>query len=596
MNSQWKHVALVGILGLSLVGCGGSSSKDPITAPVENVVQKQVSALILTAEGNSLTNATIRIEGQSFSTNRDGKANFTVNIPKNAAYIVVKIEKNGFVTQSLRLKADELDSMSARLLAVKSLITVAAIEEAQMIESHQMNASIAIPANAFVRPNGQLATGQVTVEFSPWDIQSQDLNAMPANGVAQNAQNQIVDLISAGMISATFKNAQGEILQLATGKSADLRMDLPVSSIQNQDMQIGTEIPMWHFDEVQGLWIEEGVGHVVQSNQSATGLAVHATVTHFSTWNWDFQYLGASSIFVQCFADNVAAPCYVNANANLSDGSRITRSSYISAQGTRIVNMPSSGEINWSASHPNDTNIAEITSVLPNNVRIDLRPAKTNNFVRCLKDNAYVDCVVSLNGRDYTVAAEGSMIRTQLDTPQLQWQARSQYSEGATAVYRYSGQASSNTRDDVTIVLDQETKLFDKTPFDLRCQLDGEANLPCQVSLYTWSTINGMLDEGVYGEKHYNLLTNQSMKVYLPVMQLNNDQSNFNIDGQAIAFKDKLQRYGYFDYENLKQQKIHFNFNNTSWCTPWEGPVDLPDIEVPMLLEVESGCWNTRAS
>ena len=579
MNPKWKHIALAGMLGLSLVGCGGSSSKDPVTPPIENVMQKQVSALILAAEGNSLNGAKITIEGQSFSTNREGKANFSVNIPKNSDYVVVKIEKAGFVSQSLRLKADELENISARLLAVKNIITVAAIEKAQIIESNQMNATITIPANAFVGPDGQPATGQVTVEFTPWDIQSQDLNAMPANGVAENAQNQIVDLISAGMISATFKNAQGETLQLATGKTADLRMDLPVSNIAGKDMEVGTEIPMWYFDESKGLWVEEGVGHVVESS---TGLAVHATVSHFSTWNWDYQYAGAATVFVQCFADNVAAPCYATANTTLTGGSKISRTAYIPAQGIRIINMPSAGTIRWLASHPNDDTLAEVTSTIPGSVRIDLVPATTNNFVRCVKDDVAVDCIVELDDREYYVSKEGTHIRTMLTTSTLNWVARSQYVEGTTAVYRDTGIATSDNSGDVVIDLNQQTKLFDKTPFDLRCDFTGESNLSCDVSI-------SISTEGFYGYKNYSLPINQSLTVSLPVP---NPATNINfwIYPSAIVNKGELMRYGEYDYDQIDQQKLHFNFNNTQWCSPWSGGIDMPDIELP-IGDGEGGCW-----
>ena len=98
---------------------------------------------------------------------------------------------------------------------VKQTVSIAKIEEAQVIQSVYQNAQIKIPENAFVLLNGQPATGVVTVAFTPWDITAADLNAMPANGVARDAQGNIVNLISAGMITATFTNAAGQKLQLA---------------------------------------------------------------------------------------------------------------------------------------------------------------------------------------------------------------------------------------------------------------------------------------------------------------------------------------------------------------------------------------------
>ncbi len=219
------------------------------------------------------------------------------------------------------MNVKDLAQITANLLDIKQIVNVDNIELAQVIESVYSQAKITIPENAFVLPNGQPATGAVTVAFTPSDITAADLNAMPANGVARDAQGNIVNLISVGMITATFTNAAGQKLQLAAGKTADIQMDLPIDSINNQKLQVGSSIPMWHFDEAKGLWVEEGVGQVVASLLSATGLAVHATVSHFSTWNWDFKFENAGSVFVQCKSASVAVPCHLTAKVKLKDGS-----------------------------------------------------------------------------------------------------------------------------------------------------------------------------------------------------------------------------------------------------------------------------------
>ena len=99
---------------------------------------------------------------------------------------------------------------------------------------------------------------------------------MPGNGRARDASGNLVDLISAGMMTVDFFDAAGNKLQVATGKTATIQMDLPqgTASIGGTAMVVGAAIPLWHFDEAQGLWIEEGTGSVVVT---ATGLAVQAT-------------------------------------------------------------------------------------------------------------------------------------------------------------------------------------------------------------------------------------------------------------------------------------------------------------------------------
>lgn len=492
MQPTWKQVLLASMLGLSLVGCGGSSSNDPVTPPTQSTIQKQVSALILTATGNTINNAKIKIAGQTFSTDVLGQASFSVNIPQNAQYVVVQIEKAGFVSQALRIKASELANISASLLMVKNLIEVAAIEQAQIIESSELNASISIPANAFVRPNGQLATGKVVVEFTPWDIQSSDLNAMPANGVAQNNQNHIVDLISAGMISATFKNQQGEILQLARGKSADLMMDLLIENIANQEMTVGTEIPMWYFDEAKGLWLEEGTGHVVESVQSSTGLAVHASVSHFSTWNWDLEFENDGSLLVQCMTEGQALPCHAVAEIRLNDGSRVTKYSHIPVSGLEVVNIPTQASIAWKAYGVQNGLIGQAQSSTDTPVIIELQVPTTKNNVSCeLADGTATSCQGLLNNQiPFTIGVPSTqVVSTLVNHQNLQWQAKTPLMWKNNQWVRYRGTQVSDASENVVIKLTELETLADTLGLDFYAECKAYAvgedltGQPCELTV-----------------------------------------------------------------------------------------------------------------
>ena len=512
MQPTWKQALLASIIGLSLIGCGGSSSNDPVTPPTENTIQKQVSALILTATGNTINNAKIKVAGQTFTTDPAGQASFSVNIPQTAQYVVVQIEKAGFVSQSLRIKAAELENISARLLMVKNLIEVVAIEQAQVIESSELNASITIPENAFVRPNGQLATGKVIVEFTPWDIQSTDLTAMPANGVAQNNQNDIVDLISAGMISATFKNEQGETLQLASGKTADLMMDLPIDNIANEEMTVGTEIPMWYFDEAKGLWIEEGVGHVVESAQSSTGLAVHATVSHFSTWNWDLEFENAGTLFVQCMADGQALPCHAMAEIRLNDGSRVTKYSHIPIDGLEIVNIPTQASIAWKAYGVKNGLIGQAHSSTISPIIIQLQMPTTKNNVSCeLADGTATSCQGVLNNQiPFTIGLSSSQVVSTLANNQsLQWQATTPLMWQNNQWVRYRGTQVSDASEDVVIKLTELETLSNTSGLDFYAECKAyytEEDLtgqPCELTVeienidQEWNTLVYQIPFGV---------------------------------------------------------------------------------------------------
>lgn len=562
LKQQVQAVLVTCVLGVPLVGCG-SGSGDTASAN-EVATEKAVSALVQTATGSALSGAEISIAGQSFKTDATGSAQFKVKIPQSVKTVVVSFKKAGFITQSVELKIDELAQLSANLLPIKQTLKVEKIEEAQVIQSAFMNAQITLPANAFVLPNGQMATGEVTVELTPWDIQSSDLNAMPANGVAVDVRGNPALLISAGMMTATFTNATGQKLQLKQGMTADIQMDLPLSSINNQAMSVGTSIPMWYFDVAKGKWVEEGTpGKVIASQLSATGLAVQATVSHFSTWNWDFKFENPGSVNVKCKSANSYVPCHITATVELKDGSGLTKTNSIPAEGVDIVNMPTEGTIHWSAKDTTGTLIGSVTSKLPNdkNVVIDLGAPATNNKVQCtLEDGTAVECsgeFITQVGADYQAAEfnapkEGVRVLTGLKSSndKLVWSAQTAITLEGDQWIRYEGATISTSKSDVKLILkDKKVVAADKgLSFYVQCMSDYDDQTgtwssnnpeligkPCEVQISVAQVgveqPHRLNFSSVYGEKKLVRLPNQ----YAGFNWMNEGNiSYFYVDGRML--------------------------------------------------------------
>nr|WP_174506815.1 astroprincin family protein [Acinetobacter sp. Marseille-Q1620] len=528
---NFKRVVLTLTLGAALTGC---------------YTDKTVSVLVQTPTGASIPNADIIVDDKTYKTDANGVASFKVQVPKSAKQVVVNFKKEGFVNQSVLydIPTAKNINVSASLLPIKQTITVDQIELAQTIESKELHAKIDIPASAFVLQNGKVATGKISVDFTPWDITSSDLNAMPANGVAKDKSGKIVNLISAGMISATFKNAAGQELQLARNKSADIQMDLPLKSINNQEMKAGVSIPMWHFDEAQGLWVEEGTGYVVDSDKSSTGLAVTAKVSHFSTWNWDYKFAASGSVFVQCQSKGVGVPCNVVAKVTLNDGSGFTQSNALPAEGLTVVNMPSNGSIRWTAKDVTGTLIGEKTSGTTGNVIIDLGTPTTDNTVKCtLADGTAVACSGKLNNEfDFSVSKDGGKIISTLkdDDGQLDWRAQSSLIFDNGEWVRFKGMATSSMNGNVIIYLTDREIVYETEKglsFKVMCMKDevnGDSSpwmqidwtgKSCEVEVQVYSSIDGS-SESFY----FNGIYNQPIQINLP-----EKYSGFSYDQSGIV-------------------------------------------------------------
>ncbi|WP_286903765.1 hypothetical protein, partial [Marinimicrobium sp.] len=403
----------------------------------------------------------------------------------------VRAEADGFVPQVLRVSGEQDGIMPIRMVPVKQTLPVDDIEAARTLSAVDLGARVTFPANAFVTPDGEPASGEATVQITPWDITSDELNAMPANGQATDAGGESVELISAGMITVDVHNAEGDYLQIAPNTTAEIQMDLPVASINNEPLSIGSTIPMWHFDEDQGLWIEDDsiIGTVVASATSPVGLAVYAEVSHFSTWNWDFKFENGGSINVECrLSDSTAIPCGINAGVTLDDGSVFTRNGYLPEGGSTIINMPNSATIDWYAT--SDTGlIGEKTTDMSADVIIELEDPSSENVVRCeLPDGTGVGCSVTLTDGTETltqsVPAGGATIVTGWDNldenSELTWTAETPFpiSVGGQQVIA-EGTATSGITGDVDVALAI-------TPIDeveVQCLGESGVSIPCTVDI-----------------------------------------------------------------------------------------------------------------
>lgn len=447
----------------------------------------QVSVQI--AGGVTLPGARVDIGSVTATTNAEGVA--TLAEAPVGADQVVKVSHPGYVTQSVRttLAADgQAQQLLVLLLPEKDTLALSQIEAAQTIASNHLGASVQLPANALVNAaTGAPATGPATLKLTPWDIADIDLQAMPGNGRALDAQGNLVDLVSAGMMTVDFFDAAGNKLQLAPGKSAVIQMNLPagITGIGGNAIAVGTTIPLWHFDESRGLWIGEGSGTVVSTS---SGLAVTGTVNHFSTWNWDYVTRPVvvsavlegtppptPSLTVSCVgANSTPVACNVVATVLYSDGSsRFWRAS-LPAGGSVIQDMPANTTIHWEATtidglKGSGDSLSTGTLVIP------IQQPTTRNFVRCTTPGSVASaCTVTMTApladgstattRRY-IPETGALITSVLPTTgPLSWEGSTGYvPTGSSTWTRFLGSTTSGVSGDVTIAMDEVLISTDKT-------------------------------------------------------------------------------------------------------------------------------------
>ncbi len=435
------------------------------TSATEGVLSAQVQG----SDGVLIPNANVAIATLNVKSDAKGMA-VVANVPASADQVIT-VTKKGYVSQTTRatIAPDKTTKLLVTLLPVKETRSISRAEVAQVIATTTLGASVTLPANALVNANNQIATSAISAHLSPFNVNSQDMTAMLGNGRGRDATDKMVNLISAGVFSIDFYDAQNGHLQLAAGKTADIQVDLPYASINGKVLVVGTAIPLWHFDVAQGVWLAEGSGTVVASQTSSVGLAVKATVSHFSTWSWNFPIDNLGSVTVSCVdAALQLTACDLTAVVVLPDNSYYFKYASIAAEVTTVIDMPSVGNVSWIGS-TNQGQLGNAQSTTTGDVVVPLAAPQTDNFVQCkLTDLSPTDCNVVANiafsngggtlARPYYIPADGAWVRTAFyTTSPIAWQASSGFSiNGTGQLVRYEGNATSAATGNINIPLNTE--------------------------------------------------------------------------------------------------------------------------------------------
>ncbi|MBK7410804.1 MAG: hypothetical protein IPJ40_23765 [Saprospirales bacterium] len=146
-----------------------------------------------------------------------------------------------------------------------------------LVELAGQEVAIDFPVDGVVDGSGQPYSGTVKVAIQYLDPTASDLDQrMPGNLLGFNDRDGERVLSTFGMVAVELTGAQDQKLQLADNKPATLTVTVPASLQSNAP----ASIPLWHFDESVGIWVEEG--EAMLENGKYVG-----KVSHFSFWNCD---------------------------------------------------------------------------------------------------------------------------------------------------------------------------------------------------------------------------------------------------------------------------------------------------------------------
>ncbi|WP_055436723.1 carboxypeptidase-like regulatory domain-containing protein [Lacinutrix algicola] len=237
-------------------------------------IQRDFMGRIVDASSSPLDNVNITIGNKTAITDANGVFIISnASVKEKQAFITA--EKPGFF-KGMRSVVPTQGANSIRIMLIAENLagTVASGIPSDVTLSN--GAKVSFDGN-FKDDNGNAYTGNVDVYMYHLETSNPAIDdVMPGNLLAQNANEEERVLVSLGMLNVELRGDSGQELNIADGSVAQI--ELPINPAQSSVAP--STIPLWHFDEVAGHWIEDGQATLV-------GNKYIGDVPHFSWWNWD---------------------------------------------------------------------------------------------------------------------------------------------------------------------------------------------------------------------------------------------------------------------------------------------------------------------
>jgi PKD domain len=260
-----------------------------ISAPPVATATASVQGAITGLDGAAIAGVTVAQVGGAATGTTDTAGHVTLTLGLGVP-LTLKLSASGFSDQFVSVQLPTTAASDAYFEATmrpRDAAQTLADATAGGTLSGRDGAVLTLPPNALVDGTGAAVTGAVQISITPVDVTQPKAAGFPGSFDGVTMNGTATPIVSYGTVEYVL-SVGGAPLQLASGKTATI--EIPVYAQLNADgtpVAAGGTTPLWSLDEITGIWVQEGTGTIVASSSSPTGLAMRATVTHFSWWNAD---------------------------------------------------------------------------------------------------------------------------------------------------------------------------------------------------------------------------------------------------------------------------------------------------------------------
>ena len=272
----------IAILACALVlSCSESDNITPINQNLFSdtpTLEASVIVEVINENGDPVSDAAVSLGTEMALTDDNGEVFFVDHPLGSSAFVVV--DHDQYFHGSRRFYPTESGLLKVKVMLLEKtsacVISATAGGEVKIDEEVTLN----FEPNSVVTANGNPYRGVISVfaKALPADHEHiQDI--MPGDLVGEDADGRLMGLETYGMVAVELRGLTGEELQVADGSTVEMSMSVP----EELRTTAPAKIPLWYFDEVIGMWLEEG--EAVLTDAGYIG-----DVSHFSFWNCDFPF------------------------------------------------------------------------------------------------------------------------------------------------------------------------------------------------------------------------------------------------------------------------------------------------------------------
>ena len=200
---------------------------------------------------------------------------------------VLKVSASGFATVIKPITVERSPTLDLGPIVLQRIVTESFSNTVEKTLSVSDVATITFPANSIVNEDGSAYTGTVKVEYTALNPSSPSfLKSFPGEFRGITETNEVVDIASYGVVSASLLSSSNQPLKMKDGSQAEITIKVPDPSTAP------TKLPLWHLDPATGEWTEEG--EAILEGDKYVG-----KVGHFSWWNFDYVIDGEGSPWIR---------------------------------------------------------------------------------------------------------------------------------------------------------------------------------------------------------------------------------------------------------------------------------------------------------